>query len=198
MKSFFVALIVLILLTEKGWSEELKGALGEKPKIAGIDVLLSCLKNSDMASFKRYCDGDSLKMIDSLYCYAQSFNRDSLYWYFEYNCKRSIIDIPFKREDAIKCASYKLKAYFWMIKISKGLMDDDDRNICQFYEKEEVVYDQLVYYDIRKSAFVTIKCDNRRLDKKFRKWYQSVKRGGIDRAQKELQKISYEIELRCK
>ena len=161
-----MALIVLILLTEKGWSEELKGALGEKPKIAGIDVLLSCLKNSDMASFKRYCDGDSLKMIDSLYCYAQSFNRDSLYWYFEYNCKRSIIDIPFKREDAIKCASYKLKAYFWMIKISKGLMDDD-RNICQFYEKEEVVYDQLVYYDSRKSAFVTIKCDNRRLDKKI-------------------------------
>ena len=125
-----MALIVLILLTEKGWSEELKGALGEKPKIAGIDVLLSCLKNSDMASFKRYCDGDSLKMIDSLYCYAQSFNRDSLYWYFEYNCKRSIIDIPFKREDAIKCASYKLKAYFWMIKISKGYRINMTNRLC--------------------------------------------------------------------
>ena len=73
-------------------------------------------------------------------------------------------------------------------------MEDDGKYICVFYEGEKAIYDKSFYYDYKSSSFVYENCDNRELDEKFRKWYEALKDNDREKAQAELQKISYKTE----
>lgn len=75
MKRLFITLFVLTLLTGKGWSEDSKEILAEESNTAWFDSILSWLENSDMTSLKKYCEGDSRKMIDVLYYYVPYLNK---------------------------------------------------------------------------------------------------------------------------
>ena len=195
MRIKILIIFVMLLLTENSWSKDFKSSLCNDSGIVQMDTILSYLRDSDMVSLKNYCDGDIIKMVDTLYFYSQFLNRDSMYWYNEYNCDRSFIGVPMTYKEAIKCVSYKLKAYYWMLKISNGLIEENDKYICVFYDKKKAIYDQFLYYDCTKSKFVFVKIENRKLDKIFRNWYKSVKRNGIVKAQKDFKKVSYKIKL---